>query len=571
MKVKRLFNHPSFPILLLLAVNLTAGLLTFRSYGLSWDEPLFYDYADSIRLAYTPQAFSPNFNFEQVYGPSATDHKYYGPAYLLAARPVQQALMAVFGADRASAWHLVNFLTFQVGLLFFFLLLRRWFDPWPAAAATAFFSWQPVLWGHAFINPKDAPFMVFFVIAVTLGFEMVDRFSKKENPKGLSNIKATNSSQVVDTKTRLSGKETFRVWILVFLAGIMLGATVAVRVIGPLAGVVVLAYFILTLIRSRITLKEPGQAHYALPIMVFAFLVYGLVSLLAMFILWPFLWADPFNRLLEVFGHMSYNPTELAVLFMGQVFRAATLPHRYLPQMLVTTLTEPTWALFALGLALAVYRIVWKKESRFQSAFVALGWSALILGYVLLKKPPMYDGFRHFLFSVPPVFAVVGFSFQFLYKKVYALRVTHYVSHILFAAITLLLLLPGLIGISQLHPYEYTYYNTFTGGTGGAYRSYETDYWLTCYKDSLEWIHANEPGRTVHIQREFPLAAYYGQGLALKDLGLETETDLRPGDLLLFSTRADLDKRSIYRKLPAIHAIGRAGADFCLIKQTPQE
>src|SRR5262249_6526055 len=123
---------------------------------------------------------SPSFDFEQVYGPSATDHKYYGPAYLLAARPVEQALTLLPGVDRASAWHLVNFLDFQIGLLFFFLLLRRWFDPWPAAATTTFFAWQPLLWGHAFINPKDIPFMVFFIIAVTLGFWMVDSFSHKK-------------------------------------------------------------------------------------------------------------------------------------------------------------------------------------------------------------------------------------------------------------------------------------------------------------------------------------------------------------------------------------------------------
>src|SRR3954464_12491684 len=111
---KRAIHHSIFPILLLIFINLAAGLLTYHDYGLSWDEPLFYDYADAIKLAYTPQAFSPTFDFEQVYGPSATDHKYYGPAYLLMARPIQQLLMALLpGADRASAWHLVNFLTFQ--------------------------------------------------------------------------------------------------------------------------------------------------------------------------------------------------------------------------------------------------------------------------------------------------------------------------------------------------------------------------------------------------------------------------------------------------------------------------
>lgn len=539
--IKSISRHPAFPLILLLSINMAAGLLTYRDYGLSWDEPLFYDYADAIKLAYSPQAFSPTFDFEQVYGPSATDHKYYGPAYLLAAHPIQQAVMAVLGADRASAWHLVNFLTFQVGLVFFYLLIRRWFDPWPAAAAAAFFAWQPVMWGHAFINPKDMPFMVFFIAAVTLGFWMVD----EANPKGLPDIKTGNSSQVTGTQNRLSSKKTFRVfrWGLVLLAGIVLGATTAVRVIGPLAGLVVFAHFVLQ------------KSWRAFP----AFLVYGLVSVLVMFVAWPFLWADPVNRLIEVLHHMSYNPTQLAVLFMGQMYRAATLPRRYFPQMLGITLTEPTWILFAASLALALYKTWREREKRFTSALIVTGWFVLMLAYVLIERPPMYDGFRHFLFSVPPVFAVVGFVFQFLYER---LRL-----RLLWVAAVLALLLPGVLGIIQLHPYEYAYYNTFVRGTGGAYRVYETDYWLTCYKESLDWVRANAPDKTVHIQREFPLAAYYGAGLTLKDLGPETETDIRPGDLLLFSTRADLDIRSIYRNLPVIQPIGREGAQFCLIKK----
>jgi len=514
--LQRLIRHPAFPILLLLLVNLVAGLLTYRDYGLSWDEPLFYDYADSIKLAYTPQAFSPTFDFEQVYGPSATDHKYYGPAYLLVARPVQQAVMAVLHADRASAWHLVNFLAFQIGLLFFYLLLRHWFDPWPAAATGAFFAWQPVIWGHAFINPKDMPFMEFFIIAVVFGFWMVDGFSTR------------------DRKTQ---------WLLILAAGLMLGATTAVRVIGPLAGLVVFAYFV------------SKRNWRALP----AFLVYGLVSILVMFAGWPFLWADPFNRLLEVLHHMSYNPTQLAVLFMGQMYRAATLPRRYFPQMLGITLSEPTWLLFAIGLGLALYKTWRDEKKRFLSALIVISWFVLMLAYELVEKPPLYDGFRHLLFSVPPAFVAAGFVFQFLYEK---LR-----SRLLWGLAVAVLLLPGLLGMVQLHPYEYSYYNAFVGGTGGAYRVYETDYWLTCYKESLAWLRANTPNKTIHIQREFPLAAYYGQGMTLKDLGPETDKDLQPGDMLLFSTRANLDVRSIYRKLPVLQTIGRTGADFCLIKE----
>ena len=96
---------------------------------------------------------------------------------------------------------------------------------------------------------------------------------------------------------------------------------------------------------------------------------------------------------------------------------------------------------------------------------------------------------------------------------------------------------------------------------------YETEYWLTCYKEAVEWARANETATTLHIQREFPLAQYYANGLSIKDLIYEAESDVHPGDLILFHTRADLDIRSIYRKLPVVHVIGREGAEFCIIKR----
>ena len=45
-----------FPIILILIANLIAGLFTFRDYGLSWDEPLFYQYAEAIPYAYSVSA-----------------------------------------------------------------------------------------------------------------------------------------------------------------------------------------------------------------------------------------------------------------------------------------------------------------------------------------------------------------------------------------------------------------------------------------------------------------------------------------------------------------------------------
>src|SRR5687768_1150424 len=204
-------------IFILLAINILIGLFIFRNYGYSWDEPLFYDYGDALGYAYSPREwFSGNFDLARSYGSSGDDHKTRGPAYLLLARgPVY--LLKQLGLDQASAWHLINFLFFQVGVYFLYRLASRWMKPSAALAASALFSWQPLLWGHAFINPKDPPFLVFFTAAVCLGFEMVDHLADK----------------TISDRPKFSS---------VFIPAIVLGITTSIRVLGPLAGLLVLAY-----------------------------------------------------------------------------------------------------------------------------------------------------------------------------------------------------------------------------------------------------------------------------------------------------------------------------------------
>jgi hypothetical protein len=54
-------------------------------------------------------------------------------------------------------------------------------------------------------------------------------------------------------------------------------------------------------------------------------------------------------------------------------------------------------------------------------------------------------------------------------------------------------ILPGLVGIISLHPYPYIYYNSFTGGTPGAFRQYEMDYWGTSFREVADYLNQNAP------------------------------------------------------------------------------
>jgi hypothetical protein len=657
-------HRPYFPILLILIANIVTGLFTFQDYGLSWDEPLFYQYAEAIPYAYSiPARLGGDFDIEKAWGPSG-DHKIYGPAYLLFAKPVKDIVCQVLSIPEADAWHLVNFLTFQLGLIIFYALCLRWMSPWAAFGASLLYSTQPILWGHGWINPKDMPFTVFFMAAIYFGFRMVDALAE---PAGVVASPAATDRPVDERRLRtwwkaiqvialilvilvvagyifstqvqswlrslilaayhapaesLLGKlfgslaanaqsvaveayinkglvwfararsalaalalmlalpalvytfwshsvvkaffwlaETLRplparpswywerlrspgVLIKILLAGVLLGLVVSIRVIGPLAGILVCLYFFFKHERRSFS----------------GFVVYALVALLAMFIAWPYLWGSPVARFVEVLRHMAKNPQVLPVLFSGVIYSSDQLPMTYLPHMLAVTLTWPVWPLFFAGVGVIGFKLK-ARLVEWRSMSVILLWFLVPFAYVLLLRPPMYDGYRHFLFLLPPAFIVSGMAFQALLERLHA--------RWRYALVLLVVVVPGVIGMVRLHPYEYTYYNLLAGGTGGAFRRYETDFWLTCYKELMAQVNQQaSPGTTLFVHRQPSIAEEYASpGLLIERFDPQDDRAF-PGSLLLLTTRADVDL-SLHPEAPEVLNVGRDGAVFCLVREIP--
>jgi hypothetical protein len=666
-RISALVRKPYFPAAILILVNLVVGLFTFQDYGLSWDEPLFYQYAQAVPYAYSiPARLSGTFDLEKAYGPSAEDHKTYGPAYLLPANAVVNLLDRVLPVSRSDLWHLVNFFTFQVGVLLLYGICLRWVKPWSAFAAALLFSTQPVLWGHAWINPKDIPFTVFFLAAMFFGLKMVDRLvdlaptsepgelsdSNPEEVRGrweklrrtlqiiaviclllslaayllsaslqeaIRNLVslayqadphsllgkifarvAVNASSVpaqayankaIILFTRLRALLATITWIFVvpavlltfwlpaiqrmasywagilaplphkptvwvkgfkwssllratLLAGIILGALTSIRILGPLAGLLVALYFLFR--RARLPLA--GLALYAL--------IAGLVT----YISWPYLWTSPLGNFFKVIQHMSANPKAPPVLFNGVVTSAESLPLLYLPVMLLITLTLPVWPLFISGLVIVLRRVI-HRQVEWRALSAILLWFLIPFTYVLLMRPPIYDGYRHFLFILPPVFIVSAFAFQaasdWLRQKW------------LYPLILVILVLPGIFGIISLHPYPYTYYNALAGGTGGAFRRFDTDFWLTCYKETLSYVNENAPeGVTLFALRQPSIAREYASpGITVSRYDPDADQTFS-GSLLLLTTRTDADL-TYHPEAPVWHQVGRDGAVFCVVKQLP--
>jgi hypothetical protein len=172
------------------------GLFVFRDYGTSWDEPLFYSYGDALGYAYSPHEwFSGQFDLYNSYGASGDDHKNRGPAYLFLAREFVYGLKAL-GSDSTSAWHLVNFLFFQLGIYFLYRISTRWMKPSAAFATAILFSTQLYRTAlHQSQRPAIPDVLFTFMLRLRDGGQTHYSISQKQKTLASSSLPLCSGSQ----------------------------------------------------------------------------------------------------------------------------------------------------------------------------------------------------------------------------------------------------------------------------------------------------------------------------------------------------------------------------------------
>lgn len=439
-------------------VNLLLGLFIVHDFGISYDEPEYYLYAQNSVDAYRSffaLAYLPDF------GPH--DLPNYGPAFIvfpeLALRLLRTAFPGIFPAD---VWHFSYFLLFQLGGLCLYSLARRWFRSWSAWGVLLLYSSQPLLWGHAFMNPKDVPFMVFFLFTIWSGFRLADALGTENIEVSLGLLRFRTFSL-----PRFTIRESlpFLRSPQLLLAGALLGMTMSIRLLGPLPGLIVILYLAFTL-RQK-----------SLPVIT-AYLMFAAV---VMFLTWPALWQNPIDHWMDSLVLMVNFPWPGRILFSGQYYDADNLPFSYLPVLLNVQLTESLLAMLYCG---AVVLILRKRLPLDLFLVLTLG-AILPLTGLIVTRATMYDNFRQILFLLPPLILLAGLGLDWIFSalKPAAFRL----------AVLAGLALPGLYAILQLHPYQYIYYNSFTGGTGGAFRKFELDYWCVSYREAALWLNEHAP------------------------------------------------------------------------------
>ncbi len=177
------------------------------------------------------------------------------------------------------------------------------------------------------------------------------------------------------------------------------------------------------------------------------------------------------------------------VLFRGSHIMTTDLPWSYIPLLFALQLTIPTVVLFLIGLpslVLAVYR-----KANGSAILVTLALWLGVPTLVVILLGVEIAGIRHMLFLAPPVIAIGGVGLGFVARRIRTAPLA--------IGLVCLVLLPGILSIRSMHPYEYVYYNEFVGGPGGADGQFDMDFWCTSHREMMEYVNVRAAHEAVVV------------------------------------------------------------------------
>ena len=430
-------------ILVLAAVGVIASL-TFRDYGLGWDDYTHAEYADLLLKMYGS-------GFKDTGALSFANLYMYGGGFDMAAALLHKVIpLELFETRR-----LVGAIVGIIGLAVTWRLARRVGGPLAGLAALLLLALCPTFYGHMFMNPKDAPFAVAMVILM-LGLVRLAEEYPAPSPR------------------------------TILIVGLGAGLSLGSRVLGGLALLYAVIGF-LPLFAEEIRMQGPREAarrlahvgYVLLPGLVLGYLVMGLI--------WP--WSiievgNPF-RALTYFSAFFEKPWK--EMFDGALVSVPDMPWSYLPTLFALQMPEVLLALFIAGVGGTLFALSRRDVTAQRKTILLMLTTAATLPLLIamVKRPALYNGIRHFIFVIPPMTILAGTAFAWGVDRLKENR-RHW-QPVAVAVFVFGLMLP-LTEMIRLHPYQYTHFNHIAGTVRGADDLFMLDYWGLALKQASDGL-----------------------------------------------------------------------------------
>jgi len=437
--------------LLFFALMLLVGLLNFREYGISWDEPMQRDMGN-LCYDYVTGRSNELFNIQNKYHNATWEFIDVLPERLLGLTSYR---------DIYYSRHLLNFLAFWIASVFFYrmgiLLFRH--RGWALLAVVMLYV-SPRIFAHAFYNSKDLPFLSFFIISVYAGLLFIRRPG----------------------------------WKNMILLSLVSGALFGMRILGILVPFLIGGFFILNILTRNLSWRS---LRYLAG--------YAVLYPLCMYIFLPVLWPDPLFHFREAFSMHSHFPYDDPVLFLGQYRNPQHLPWYYVPVWIAISVPLLWQIMFATGVCMAAVRTV-----RNYFGFLKEEWGILLCGVwffvpwlmVVLLNSHIYDEWRH-LFFIYPAFILIGVfgtrCIMSVFRKYGGARL-RFVLHGAFYLLLTWQLLVTTVFMVRYNPHQYVYFNFLAGKRELIHQRFEMDYWGLSYRQAWEYLFTHMPAGQVAVE-----------------------------------------------------------------------
>ena len=430
-----------FALIVLAVVGVVASL-TFRDYGLGWDDYTHAEYADLLLRMYGS-------GFKDTGALSFANLYMYGGGFDMAAALLHKVIpLELFETRR-----LLGAIVGIIGLAVTWRLGRRVGGPVAGLATLLLLVLCPTFYGHMFMNSKDAPFAVAMVILM-LGLVRLAEEYPSPSPR------------------------------TILIVGLGAGLSIGSRILGGLALIYAMVGFIPLLLEeihvqgAREALRRFLRVGYALlPGLILGYLVMGLI--------WPWSIIEPGNpfQAATYFSHFFEKPWK--EMFDGALVSVPDMPWSYLPTLFALQLPE---VLLGLSIAAAVATFLALPRAdvsgRRKTILLMLTLAAVLpIAVAILKRPALYNGIRHFIFVIPPMTVLAGTAFAWGMNWLRENRRSWQPAALAVFSFGLLLPLGEMI---RLHPYQYTHFNHIAGTVRGADYRYMLDYWGLALKQASD-------------------------------------------------------------------------------------
>ena len=409
--------------------------------GISWDE-LFEINRGKDRLKYL-------FSFGSYEVAPAQNDKYYPGFY----STIAAFLSTMFPKKYIyEAFHLINN-TFSILTIFgLYRLVKILFNKYIGYLSFIVLFFYPTFFGHMAMNPKDT-ILSFSLIWTTICF-----FNYTENQNNLIKRKKN-----------------------ILYASLFIGLGVGTRI--QFIGLLFPLLIYILLLRSK--KKDFNLTKFFIDTSKIL-----IISYIIMITCWPQVHSNIFIEPFKIFFEQMnthFGPDH--ILLDSKIIHTGAAPFNYI--FLNLFFKSPEFIIFSY----LIFLIIFVLDKNFFIKKFDNFYNKLLFVFIIIMLPTfiiiitsykIYDGLRLFLYIIPFICIVPSLTIYYLIKK----------SNFILPKLSLLFISIFFIYHSflfiKITPYQYTYYNMFSGSKKTLHKKFEIDYWGASLKELISEIVKND-------------------------------------------------------------------------------